>query len=425
MWFTVAWHNSKKIKHIIGIAICIGLASLVRVTEIISLLIPLMYSVSSFKGIIAKFHLFRKHFLQLIVFTVIIFTLISFQLIYFKIYAGKFLYNSYGGNAGEGFEFLRPFFLEVLFSFRKGWIIYTPVILFFIAGLFTNIFNKTQFKNALILFFIVDFYFVASWSCWWYSGSFGQRALIPIIACFCLPFASLTEWIINRKIKYLFFAVLLLLSFLNIFQTWQLSENILDSERMSRAYYSSIFLQTKPATEEQKKLLLVDRSEYVKDSLNKDELKKLQLCKTTWLNFENDNKEHNIIDSIANSGKRCCVVQGKTNSPEISIIYSNISTRSYLWVKAGGFYYIPKIDTSATIIFRITMNHNGYDYGLRRRFNVKTHQKGWHKLEIYWLTPEIRNPSKDLLKVYIENDSNNPLCVDDIFLMALEPKINE
>lgn len=65
------------------------------------------------------FLLLRSEIKQILLFSLIIFVCVSIQLIYFKIYAGKFIYNSYGANPGEGFEFFHPYILEVLFSLEK------------------------------------------------------------------------------------------------------------------------------------------------------------------------------------------------------------------------------------------------------------------------------------------------------------------
>lgn len=41
------------------------------------------------------------------------------SIIYWKLQTNHWFFDSYGNNFGEGFEFLHPYLLEVLFSFRS------------------------------------------------------------------------------------------------------------------------------------------------------------------------------------------------------------------------------------------------------------------------------------------------------------------
>ena len=85
--------------------------------------------------------------MQILLFCFLIICIASIQLGYWKYTSGKFIINPYGAsNAGEGLELLNPHLLEVLFSFRKGWFIYTPLMLFTLVGF------KELYKNNKVLF---------------------------------------------------------------------------------------------------------------------------------------------------------------------------------------------------------------------------------------------------------------------------------
>ena len=172
LWQTIQWHLNHGRRHIIFLALAIGLITLARPTEIISLLIPLFWGIYSIKSFREKLNLLNSYKGQILLFIIILSAIGSFQIIYWLIYSGHFIFYSYI-NPGEGFEFLSPYTLKVLFSFRKGWLIYTPIMIFAILG-FINLYknNKGVF-TPLFLFFITNIYIVSSWSCWWYAQSMG------------------------------------------------------------------------------------------------------------------------------------------------------------------------------------------------------------------------------------------------------------
>ncbi|MBK6776976.1 MAG: hypothetical protein IPG74_14450 [Flavobacteriales bacterium] len=53
--------------------------------------------------------------------------------IYWKVYAGSFFWDSYQ-NPGEGLDIFYPHIHNFLFSFRKGWLLYSPLIALALLG---------------------------------------------------------------------------------------------------------------------------------------------------------------------------------------------------------------------------------------------------------------------------------------------------
>lgn len=56
------------------------------------------------------------------------------QFLYWKHVTGQFIFFSYKNT--EGFDFMKPHILNVLFSFKKSLFVYTPVLIFVVAGFF-------------------------------------------------------------------------------------------------------------------------------------------------------------------------------------------------------------------------------------------------------------------------------------------------
>jgi len=122
---TSSWSNSIKL------GLLTGLIILVRPSNIVVVLIPLLWGVTGVENFKAKLQLFFKNRYRIISAALVALLVFGLQIIYWKSVTGDLLYYSYGD---EGFFFLHPHILDGLLSYRKGWLIYTPVMLFALFG---------------------------------------------------------------------------------------------------------------------------------------------------------------------------------------------------------------------------------------------------------------------------------------------------
>lgn len=163
----------------------------------------------------------------------------QFTLFYFQ--TGKFYVWTY---QGEGFDFSNPEISNVLFSYRKGLFVYTPVLVFSLAGLLILIRkNIFRFFSGFLYLFIISLT-ISSWWNWYYGDSFGMRAFIdhlPVMAILLAIFLYYTRFSILRMLLYLVFGILI---FFNLFQTYQYEHNILDRESMDKEKYWYVFLKS-------------------------------------------------------------------------------------------------------------------------------------------------------------------------------------
>jgi len=168
--------------------------------------------------------------------------LLALQPVWWHFETGKWLVWSY---SGEGFYFTRPQVLNVLFSFRKGLFVYTPLCLIATLGLiplYRSDKTKALFAGLFLLLYV---WLVSSWWNWYYGDSFGQRVFIDIFPVFALLLAWFLQWV--SEIKRIGNAVFVLLSavlFLNLFQSWQYSRGIIHPYAMDRQKYAMVFLRT-------------------------------------------------------------------------------------------------------------------------------------------------------------------------------------
>ena len=122
---------------------------------------------------------------------------------------------------------------------------------------------------ALAGFFLVFIYVIFSWRAWWYGGSFGCRPLIESLAFLSLPLASTIEYfyLTPHKIKKaIYFVLLTLIIFLNIFQTYQYSMGLIHYGDMTKEYYWRVFMKTTFDRAQNQKYLLKPTDEMEDDN---------------------------------------------------------------------------------------------------------------------------------------------------------------
>lgn len=244
LYFTIKWFEQPKYKTIIVAGFTAGLITLIRPTDILYLLIPILFGVTSWKGFTKRLKLFWQNKIQIMVFAVCVFMVFIPQMIHWKYISGHWLLYSYGV---ERFYFLKPHLLSGLFSYRKGWFIYTPTMLVAIAGIFLLKKYAKDFFWLILIFLPLNVWIILSWWCWWYGGCFGMRPMIESYALLIFPLAACIQFIWEKRILVLKVAFAFLVAGfvgLNLFQSNQYSTTLLHYECTSKELYWNVFGKT-------------------------------------------------------------------------------------------------------------------------------------------------------------------------------------
>ena len=414
IYTTIKWHEQPSAGWMATIAITAGLTIITRPTDVICLIIPFLYNIYSKETLKQKFTLLNAHKWQLLMAAVIVIGIGCLQLRYWKFATGHWLINSYN-NPGEGMDFLTPHLWQVLFSFRKGWYLYTPIMLLATVGIYFTHKLHREMAWPITIFFLCNLYLVACWSCWWYAGSFSQRAFIQSYPLMAIALGSLIQAASNAKLKLICYGTPTLLGMLilfNLFQSWQYNQRIIDPERMTREAYFANFFATKHNPQNDK-LLLVHRSADAYDVL--DSSITYRQLPTILRDFE-DTTQYNHLSNIAHSGLHSCQADSaEIFVPACEIPYQDITSGEYAWVHVTAWIY-PTCDmheNPGSMV--ITFNHNGGNYKYRaldlEGLSLTPHE--WNKIEMNYLTPEPRQKI-DLLQVYYWHRGKQPVYVDDI-----------
>jgi hypothetical protein len=423
LWYTIQWHQSFATKDLLLTASFIGLASICRPVEILWLIIPMFYQVKDLESFIAKLGLFNKHYKQIVLGVIVLLSIVFIQFAYYKYAVGFFrVFNLHS----ESFDFLHPFTFKFLFSYKKGWLLYTPIMLFGLVGFYFLFKNNRNNFWSMFLFFILNLYVVSSWQCWWYAASFSQRPMVESYVMMLVPFGyfidEMSKW---RKLAQYFFAFLLILfASLNIFQTYQYLHFIIDGERMTKTYYWKVFGKTN-IDGQLKNYLSVDRNEI---QLDKAYYRNTYFKKEIYYNdFEDKAELHQsqMIDSMATSGKNCYVLDDKIKfSPAMQAAYSDITNKSFCWISASVNLYIPydTIVGDAHLIISIEALDKAYSYSSSAFIKEQLLPHKWNTIALDIVTPEILH-NTDMVKVYFWNNSDTKVLIDDLKVNVYEPKI--
>lgn len=243
LYYTIQWHENPNTKNSIWLGLSLGMLTLIRPIHISLVLIPFLYGVSNLKEFGKKLEIIKQQYKLLIV--VIIFFILPGipQLIYWKYNSGQWFFYSYGR---ERFFFDHPRLIDGIFGFRKGWLIYTPVMIAALLGFYFMRKRVKDFFLSSVISFTIAIYVIFSWWCWWYGGSFGQRPMIDFYGLLALPMGCFFSYIAERKKvwKIIFTTVLALLISLNLFQSWQYYAQLIHFDSMTWEAYKEGFLKT-------------------------------------------------------------------------------------------------------------------------------------------------------------------------------------
>jgi len=421
IYLSIKWHESNQTKYVVYLGLVLGALILSRPSEIIAAIIPLMWGVSGIASLKERLKDFKNKKSQLFILLLILVCFGIPQFSYWKILAGKWLVTDYG-NPAEGFDFLSPHFIDVLFSFRKGWFLYTPIMAVATIGFVLLRKHKPQLFFPLIIFFALNLYIVCSWSCWWYASSFSCRALVQSSFIMLFPLAEIVNYCLKTKVKKLFYVIMILLIGLNIFQTWQFTVGLVDSTRMTKKSYLMSFGRTvKP--EGFQESLLVKRGTTGGLDIMPDS-SRIKLVHTIVFDFDDLEEQDGLKKASAFSGaKGDFISEQRIYTPAIRIPYHEITKAPHAWLKIK-LKVRPTADPKVEEFVMINVfEHKSKSYNWRF-LNFKGYDLTvgeWNDFETVYLTPEIRSDN-DEFTFYLWNGGKQFVSIDQLEIEVYESK---
>jgi hypothetical protein len=230
LWRFQVYRQQPLLREVVIIGLAAGLIILIRPTNIIALLFPLILLIRDRNLSVQQWLVHGGMAIALILLAV------SPQLFYWKHMTGHWVVYSY---TEEGFFFLDPEIWKGLFSYRKGWFVYSPLLFISLPG-FILLFKKFRWEAiATLSTLVIALWVTFSWWCWWYGGSFGARPLIEFLPFMALALAFSLEWLLKQK-NFLKIPGLLVISFLtvwSVFMNKQYKSTIIHWDSMTKELF--------------------------------------------------------------------------------------------------------------------------------------------------------------------------------------------
>ncbi|HEY0977641.1 MAG TPA: hypothetical protein VGE21_09235 [Flavobacteriales bacterium] len=400
---TVRWHEARRRSDLFLIAASIALITLIKPSEIVCGLVPLFWGVHDSDSFRAKWRMLIGAWKDLLPAVLLGLLILLPQLLYWYTFTGHFIHDSYK-NPGVGLDLTSPHILDVLFSFRKGWLIYTPIMVLALLGFVPLYKQRPGVFWPIVLYATTAFYIISSWSEWWYGASYSVRPMITLYPLLSIPFGMALQKGLQGKgvLRGGFVGVLVLLVVHNLFQLWQFRSWIIHPYRTTKDYYFAVFGRTHiPVGAE--RLLSVDR------------------------NFAgNDRMQHDRTYAVVHT----YVLGGADHPPDIldaqhpygltwEMPYEELTRKEYLWIRArAAVRPLNGVQApSPCLVFEIRRKEGAYGY---RTVCADTLEAGPpFVLRGEYMTPSIRD-TEDVLRVYLWSRGEGSLEQQRLEIVVLE-----
>lgn len=222
-------------KNAVTLGLTLGMIALIRPSEAIAVLIPVLYGFG-FSGSLKNKSTFIKNNWQLILLTGIAILLVPLpQFYYWKKMSGHWLYDSY---PGEHFNFLRAHIADGLFGWKNGWLSYTPVMIFVFPGLFFLWKKRNFYSLPICIFLPMHVYIIYSWWGWSYTNGFGSRPMVETYPLLAVALAAFFTAVFSFRLgKLIMIPVLTFFAIINIFKVIQIEHSYYYSDDATWNFY--------------------------------------------------------------------------------------------------------------------------------------------------------------------------------------------
>jgi len=235
LWFCRIYFKQLRKTDLYKAFFMLGLIFLLRPTNVLILLFVPFFAEDK-ETFISIFRRQLTHYKELFIAVGIAASMVLILPFLWKIQTGHWFIWNY---ANEGFYWGNPKLIQVLFSFRNGLFIWSPILM---IALFMFLLSRIDYwkKIIFLLFFFVNLYVISAWWTFYYGGGFGHRAWCDFVGVFIIVFALSIDQIKFRKTWHVITLVLIGLS---IFQGAQLSKGIISNDYMNWEAYKLSFLK--------------------------------------------------------------------------------------------------------------------------------------------------------------------------------------
>jgi hypothetical protein len=416
---TISWHESPARFKALLLGLTLSLATICRPTEFVWILVPIFWGIFNKQDLSNKIKLLQKNATHFLFFSFGLIVLGAVQIIYWQFTTGKWVSN----NHSEGFDFFHPFVIETIFSYKKGWLLYTPMMAICIISILLLFKWSKNMAIPILVFFIINLWVLSSWECWWYGASFGQRAFVQSYGLMAIPLAVMYDKLSNRKWMTLSLTIILSVCVIfNQFQIRQFTIGVIDPFLMTKEYYWKVFGQL--YVEPQDKFLLEV------NHINQPDLKLLAETylpkKVLSVDFETNRfiQEGQLIcdTSGMQSNKSQIRDSNRAYSVKYELPFENITNRDQIILKMECDVLLIDSLNVDEVYFVCAMTGariQTYGYMSKSILNNSLEVNKWAHTSAYFLTREILH-QEDVLTCYVWNNGGKTVLLDNLEITVFE-----
>jgi hypothetical protein len=219
LYLTPQWYKHMTYRTSIVLTVLLALNVLVRPTNILILLVLLLWNVTNLTQLRQRIALLWQQRIKLALMAGIGLIVCFPQLLYWKYITGKWLFYAYG-DAGFT-NFFHPQIFNILFSTDRGVFFWAPVLLLSLIGLVLLRRHLKAWSTPLYVFLPVWLWLMASWESWQFGESYGHRAFIDVFPLLGLALATVYSRAKSGTAKNTLLMIAGLCIFANLFLTYQ------------------------------------------------------------------------------------------------------------------------------------------------------------------------------------------------------------
>lgn len=239
IYCVIVYVENLSTRHLFFSGILLGMIFLIRPANLLILAaVPFIAgdAMALKRAVLTSFQRWRSSFFAILLFLIPV----TIQAFIYKAQTGNYWVYSYGD---EQFDLGRPHMLEMLFSYRKGLFVYTPLWFLSLAGLI-YVFRKNRWQGiAWLTFFLILTWVLSSWHQWYYGGSFSSRVYIEYYALFAILLGTLLQHFKKNIPRSVLISIIGLLVLYSVIQTYQYYAGIIHWSDMTRELYWEVFLK--------------------------------------------------------------------------------------------------------------------------------------------------------------------------------------
>ncbi|MEM6769442.1 MAG: hypothetical protein AAF597_02560, partial [Bacteroidota bacterium] len=161
-----------------------GMLCLTRSSEIVVFALPALYGLRDWVS-------FKINFRRTVIIFGLALSVFTLQLAFYRVGTGQWFQDGY---KGLGFDWLRPHLYEGFFGYRRGWLVYTPLMALALLGIG---WLRRGWLFPIFVFTVANCYLLFSWHIWWYGNTFGSRPVVQSYAVLALPLGALLAWFLG------------------------------------------------------------------------------------------------------------------------------------------------------------------------------------------------------------------------------------